>query len=105
MPVYEYQCLQCAKKVSLLLRIGEDDSGEKCPSCGATGLRKLVSRVQRYRTESQRLDHAADQLETHGEPESPTEIRRMVREVGKALDDDFSDEMEEIFEEDQSDEA
>ena len=42
----------------------------------------------------------ADRLEGIGEPESPTQMREMVREMGRALDDDMSDEMEEIYEAD-----
>lgn len=42
----------------------------------------------------------ADRMELMGEPESPSEVRKMVREMGKALDDDAADEMEEMFESD-----
>ncbi len=47
------------------------------------------------RTEDDRLDALSDSLV---EPDSPTEMRRQVREVGKAMDEDLSDEMEEAFE-------
>ena len=42
----------------------------------------------------------ADSLEVMGEPDSPSEMRRMMREMGKAMDEDASDEMEEVFEAD-----
>ena len=47
-----------------------------------------------------RLDEMADRLETFGEPESNAEMRQMARELGKAMDDDMADEMEEMFEAD-----
>lgn len=77
-----------------------DSSDSKCPHCGSTQNTKLVSRVARYRNEDARVDALADHLEVMGEPDSPTAIREMVREMGKALDDDASDEMEEMFEAD-----
>lgn len=75
---------------------------EKCPACGSPSATKLVSRFQRYRSEDDRIDAIADRLETIGEPESPSEVRAIMREMGKAMDEDVSDEMEELFEADMS---
>jgi hypothetical protein len=75
---------------------------EKCPHCGSLQTNKLVSRFARYRSEDDRIDSMADRLETMGEPDSPTEIREVMREMGKAMDEDVSDEMEEMFEADMS---
>jgi hypothetical protein len=72
----------------------------KCPACGSIRADKLVSRFARYRNEDDRLDEIADRLELGGDPESPSQMREMMREVGKALDEDVSDEMEELFEAD-----
>ncbi len=43
MPVYEYRCGGCKKKVSVFLR----DSSKQaiCPQCGGTDLKRLVSRI------------------------------------------------------------
>lgn len=71
-----------------------------CSHCSSTRVSKLVSRFARGRTEDDRIDEMADQLEDMGEPDSPSEMRRMVREMGKAMDEDSSDEMEEMFEAD-----
>ncbi len=40
----------------------------------------------------------ADQMEFRGEIESASEMRQWVRELGKGLDEDASDEMEEMLE-------
>jgi hypothetical protein len=42
----------------------------------------------------------ADEVERIGEPDSPSQMRELMREMGKATDEDFSDEMEEVFETD-----
>ncbi len=43
MPLYEYQCPGCGKRIEVLQKLGEDGSGLTCPECGVTGLRKLMS--------------------------------------------------------------
>ena len=52
------------------------------------------------KSEDERMEAIADKLEQMGEPDSPTEMRRVIREIGKALDDDVSDDMEELYEAD-----
>jgi len=77
-----------------------DSTDTKCPKCGSQRNSKLVSRFARYRNEDDRVDAMADQLELMGEPDSPKAMREMVREMGKAMDEDMSDEREEMFEAD-----
>jgi putative FmdB family regulatory protein len=42
MPIYEYQCLDCGKKLEALQKIS-DPLLVDCPSCGAASLKKMVS--------------------------------------------------------------
>ena len=49
------------------------------------------------------MDEVADRLESMGDDASPSAVREQMREVGRALDEDSSDEFEEMFEADQSD--
>jgi putative FmdB family regulatory protein len=100
MPVFEFRCQSCGHKFATLVGVvaGPDDAA--CPQCGSADTRKLVSRFIRGRTEDDRVDEMADHLETMGEPDSPSAMREMVREMGKAMDEDMSDEMEAMFEED-----
>jgi len=100
MPIYEYRCQTCNKKFSALIGITAEPDEERCPSCGGAETRRLVSRFARLRTEDDRIDEMADELEVMGEPDSPTQMRGMVREMGRAMDEDMSDEMEEMFESD-----
>lgn len=99
-PVYEYRCADCKRKFSALVGVvaGPDDTA--CPNCGSKNTTKLVSRFARFRSEDDRIDEMADRLETMGDPESPSEMRDVMRELGKAMDEDVSDEMEEMFEAD-----
>lgn len=100
MPIYEFRCQKCGKKFSALIGVTAEPDDEKCPHCGSAEASKLVSRFARYRNEDGRIDEIADRLDAMDEPDSPTEMREMVREMGKALDEDVSDEMEEMLEAD-----
>lgn len=44
MPIYEYQCQDCAHKLEVMQRIS-DARLTTCPSCGKDALQKLVSAV------------------------------------------------------------
>jgi putative FmdB family regulatory protein len=100
MPVFEYRCEDCGKKFSALVGMTAEPDDEACPHCQSHQVQKLVSRFARYRSEDDRIDAIADQMETMGEPDSPSQMRSMLREMGKAMDEDTSDEMEEMFEAD-----
>src|SRR6187397_3064692 len=100
MPVFEYRCAACAKKFQALVGVVAGSTDENCPHCGSKDTTKLVSRFARYRNEDDRLDELADRMDQMGEPESPSEMREIMREMGKAMDDDASEEMEEMLEAD-----
>ena len=104
-PVYEYRCRGCGKKFSALGGVTAEPDDERCPNCGSRETSKLVSRFARYRSEDDRIDALADRLETMGEPDSPSETREVMREMGKAMDEDVSDDMEELFEADMAGEG
>ena len=58
MPIYEYRCQDCKRRVSLFWRTFSDaETGEKaCPRCGSANLTRLVSRVRVVRSEESRMD-------------------------------------------------
>lgn len=41
MPIYEYRCQNCGKRVEILLHTGGETP--RCPNCGSTLLEKLFS--------------------------------------------------------------
>ncbi len=42
MPIYEFKCVSCDKKIEQFCKMGEDGSSFKCPECGA-GVKKILS--------------------------------------------------------------
>lgn len=100
LPVYEFRCSDCGRKFQALVGVVAEPDDERCPHCGSSSTSKLISRFARYRSEDDRIDEIADRMEQMGEPDSPTEMRQIMREMGKAMDEDVSDDMEEMLEAD-----
>ena len=44
MPIFDYQCLQCAHIIEDVLQKSDDDL-KYCPECGAEAMRKLIGRA------------------------------------------------------------
>ena len=49
MPIYEYRCADCRRKVSVFFRSFNAVTDPVCPRCGGTRLTRLMSRVAVHR--------------------------------------------------------
>lgn len=56
MPIYEYQCPDCSRLFQTLILTKRDQEEVKCPSCGGTRVKRLISRVVYHRSEADRLN-------------------------------------------------
>lgn len=96
MPIYEYDCLECKRRVNLFYRTvreaGEAAAAARCPRCGSARLQRRVSRVAVLRPEASRLDDFAGDPALLGalENEDPRAMaglmRKMSEEMGEPLD-------------------
>lgn len=43
MPIYEYICMACNEKFSLLQRINAEEQDAECPKCAARQVKKVMS--------------------------------------------------------------
>ena len=100
MPIYEYRCQKCQRKFQALVGITAQADDGRCPNCSSAEVVKLVSRFARGRDEDARIGELADRMDVAGEPGSFGEARRLARDMGSALDEDASEEMEEMLEDD-----
>lgn len=98
MPIYEYRCASCNAKFSLLIGMIAAPDEETCPHCQSQNIARLVSKFRRGRTEDDRVDELADRIDRMGEPESAAEMRDFVKEMGRASDDEYTDDFEAMFE-------
>lgn len=91
MPIYEYRCNKCKKKVSVLtLRVSEEVNPE-CDRCGSKNLSRLMSRFAMVKSEEARLDALGDPSNLSGLDENdPKSMARWMRKMGKELGEEFS---------------
>jgi len=93
MPIYEYYCYDCRKRVSVFFRSMSvaSDAAARCPTCEGAHLHRLVSRVAVLKSEDSRVEEMADPAMMAGlESEDPQALasfmRRMSNEMGEPLD-------------------
>jgi len=98
MPVYEYRCHGCKRRVSVFFRSFNSISDPVCPQCGSTQLTKLVSRVAVMKSEESRLEDLADPSTLSGLDENdPKSVARWARKMGQELGEDLGPEYEEMI--------
>lgn len=99
MPIYEYRCHNCQRRVSIWWRtFSEAETGSAiCPRCGSEALSRLVSRVRVVRSEESRLEDLADPASFGDLDENdPRSIARFMRKMSDEVGEDMGSEFEEV---------
>jgi putative FmdB family regulatory protein len=99
MPIYEYGCYDCRKRVSVFFRSFSQVDTKKatCPRCGGTNLKRLISKVAVLRSEESRLEGLADPGNLAGLDENdPKSIARWMRKMGSEMGEDLGSEFDEV---------
>lgn len=100
MPIYEYECGGCRRRVSLLVRSLTAAASPACPRCGSTALTRLMSRFATIKGEDARLESLADSADVAGLDENdPTSVARFMKRMGRELGDDLGDDFESALDE------
>jgi putative FmdB family regulatory protein len=99
MPIYEYYCQDCRRRVSLLWQSFADATSREpvCPRCQGKNLRRLISRVAVLRSEESRLDEMADPGSLDGLDENdPKSLARWMRKMASETGEDLGPEFGEV---------
>jgi putative FmdB family regulatory protein len=99
MPIYEYGCYDCRKRVNVFFRsFAEiDTKAAACPRCGGTNLKRLISKVAFVRSEESRMENLADPTNLAGLDENdPKSIARWMRKMGNEMGEDLGPEFSEV---------
>jgi putative FmdB family regulatory protein len=99
MPIYEYRCQDCRRRVSLFFRSFSDIQDEPtCPRCGGVHLTRLISRVSVVRSEDSRLDDMADPSMLDGlDEDDPKSMARWMRKMSAEVGEDMPPEFDEVI--------
>ncbi|HJX37439.1 MAG TPA: zinc ribbon domain-containing protein [Anaerolineae bacterium] len=96
MPLYEYRCNGCRRKITLLRSFSET-STPCCPHCQSENLTRLISRVSVLRSEESRLESLADPSSLGDLDESdPRSIARWMRKMGGETGEELGPEFDEM---------
>jgi len=98
MPIYEYRCRKCHRRVSILFRsFSEAESQQpRCTHCGHDQLDRLVSRVATVRSEDAHFDSLADDMDMGDLDENdPRSIGRWMKKMSSEMGEDLGDEFHE----------
>ena len=99
MPIYEYHCHDCRRRVSLFFRSYSDIKDEpSCPRCGGTHLTRLISRVAVVRSEDSRLDDLSDpSMLGDLDEDDPKSIARWMRKMSAETGEEMPPEFGEVI--------
>ncbi len=97
MPIYEYRCQDCGRKLSVFWRRRADIKSPTCQRCGSANMVRLVSRVRLVRSEESRIENLADEASMADLDESdPRSIGRWMRKMSEEVGEDLGPEFEEV---------
>ena len=92
MPIYEYYCRQCRRKMSFLV-MSTASFRPVCKFCRGEDLEQLFSRFATPKSEESRLESLADPSSLSGLDENdPGSVARWMKKMGKELGEDFGGE-------------
>ncbi len=100
MPIYEYGCYDCRKRVDIFWRSfsAAEKGTPKCPRCEGTNIKRLVSKVALLRSEESRLESMADPAKLAAlEEEDPKALGKLMRQMGSEMGEDLGQEFDEVM--------
>lgn len=100
MPIYEYECRDCRRVVSLLVLRPAAAEAPRCPRCGGAALTRLMSRFATVKSEEARLDALAGDASFGDIDENdPASVARFMKKMGREMGDDLGDDLDEAVDE------
>ena len=92
MPIYEYACRKCKRRMSFLV-LSPDSFKPVCKFCQGSDLEQLYSRFAMPKSEEKRLESLADPSTFSGLDENdPGSVARWMKKMGKEMGEDLGGE-------------
>ncbi len=100
MPIYEYECQGCRRRVSLLVRSLAGYTSPRCPRCGSAELSRLMSRFATVKSEDARLESLGDPSQYGDLDENdPKSVARFMKRMGQEMGEDLGDDLDAAMDE------
>jgi putative FmdB family regulatory protein len=104
MPIYEYRCLACQKRSTILVLSLAHQSAAMCKHCGSLKVERLMSRFAAPKSEEARLEALADPSNLGDLDENdPQSMERFMRKMGQEMGEDLGDDLSGGMEPDETD--
>jgi putative FmdB family regulatory protein len=95
-PLFDYRCLDCGKKFTVLVGVVSESDEGTCPKCGSMNVDRLISRVSRLRSEDDVMDDLADPSKM-GDLDDPRKLSGWMKRVGREMGEDLGDEFGDVL--------
>lgn len=97
MPLYEYRCNQCQKRITLLVR--REDADLACPQCGGVSLSRLFSTFSVRHTYMDDYESILNdpRLVSGLEGNDPRALAEWNRRMSRGMDEDLEPEHKEML--------
>ena len=106
MPIYEFQCRDCGRKMSTLVLSRARIDEVRCARCGSANLEKLFSRFATVKSEEARLNALADPSGMGDLDENdPKSVSRWMKKMGREMGDDLGEDFDAAVEEEMAAES
>jgi len=100
MPIYEYLCSKCRRKMSFLILTSAASFVPACKFCKSPDLEQLFSRFAMPKSEERRLETMADPSSLAGlDEKDPSSVARWMKKMGQEMGDDLGEDMDQLAEE------
>lgn len=95
MPIYEYRCLQCGKRSSLLVLNSRQAASPCCTHCRSSRVERIMSRFASPKSEEARIEALTDPSRLGNLDENdPQSMARFMKTMGQEMGEDFGDDFD-----------
>ena len=99
MPLYEYRCLDCHKRSTVLVLSLTNHAPPTCSHCLSPRVERMLSRFASPKSEAARLEALAEPDNLAGLDENdPQSMARFMKKVGDEMGEDLGSDLSEAIE-------
>ncbi len=103
MPLYEYRCLDCKKRSTVLVLSLANQAPAACSHCTSARVERILSRFASPKSEEARLEAWTDPSKLAGLDENdPQSMARFMKTMGEEMGEDLGDDLSEAMESDET---